>query len=350
MNTYRIIINPISPFATPLHSDTIFGQCMWLLKFMKGNEFLNTFINDIKENKKYFVISSGFISDEILLPMIPMHLAEEEKIKTEFIKRLTNDEKIKKDFLFYLFKKKNKQKKLKIKELFDNLEQSIDYFYGLKEDKKEDKIDNFLDMIRKNEKRKDKSILKEESVMRNRINRLSNRVDEGALFTSSYTFYVKDVDISIYIKTNCFTIDEVKELFTNLGNYGFGADSSIGKGLFIVKKIKDITNEINKISNPNFILSLSNYIPNDDEIDMEQSFYSVFLKQGKLGGEYATGIGSNVRSYVKIPLLMIRDSSLLKIKKEKEIYGKIEAEINRYDKNIIQSGQTFDIKLLIKEV
>ncbi|MCX8093976.1 MAG: hypothetical protein N3E50_07430 [Candidatus Goldbacteria bacterium] len=349
MNIFKITITPISPFASPLQSDTIWGQCMWMIKFLKGENYLISLLNEIKENKKFFIVSSGFVNDEVLLPFIPLEIEKEKELQNKFntikedYEKETGD-KIQKDsdFLFYLFMKKNKQKKMKINEIFKNTNLNIQQLYNLFDDKK---IKYFISNIKNN---KNKSSLENKiqeniSVIRNRINRLKNTVDIGALFDSYITFYAEQLHITIYIKTDCFNIDELKDLFENFGKYGYGADSSIGKGLFKVIKIEQLQIEENK--SPNYILSLSNYIPDEKEVVLNESYYSVFLKQGKLGSEYSGGINGNTRSYVKVPLIMIKEGSLLKVKENKQVYGKIITDVNKYNSNIIHSGQTFDIKL-----
>lgn len=343
MNTYKITINPLSPFGTPLQSDTIFGQCVWILRYLKGNDFIQKFLDDLKQGKKYFVVSSGFLNDEIILPMIPINPKKENEIKNKFEEKLNSEEKSKAKFLFYLFKKQNKRKKIKLQELFENLQRHIDYFYGLQEDK----IDAFLEFLRGARKNKTKYNV-DEIIMRNSINRRTNTVNEGNLFSVIYTFYKEGAQINIYVKTDYFNQNEIREIFDFLGKFGFGADSSTGKGLFSVEDVKEI--QLPSPDNPNYILSISNYIPDENETDLSKSYYDMFLKQGKLGGEYSSGIGVNVRSYIKTPLLMIKESALLKINEIKEVYGKIETNVNKYDSNIIHTGQIFDIKLLINEV
>lgn len=355
MKTYTIKIKPISPFVTPLQSDTIFGQMVWMIKFLYNKDEMLKFLNNIKENKGVFAISAGFKENKIPFPFIPMPPEKEIVFKTDFFKKLNNIENLNlqdldKEKLFLNFKKRLKKVRKYIKlqdlnQIIDVIKDVIKYKDVLNDDKffKEiiEKIKNDNEYKKNN---KDVKNVQTEYILRNTINRLTcTTLQKGGLFSVRNTFYNENYKINIFIKTDLLSADKIKEIFVSLGKYGFGADASTGKGQFEFEQI--LENDINEPEDYNFILNLSSYIPDGDEVNLYDSYYELFVKRGKLGGEYACGVNGEEQSFFKVPLIMIKEGSLLKINKKKKIYGKLVDKVNNAKEEIVQCGIAFDIKL-----
>ncbi len=350
MDNYRLIIKPITPFTSEIQSDTLFGQFLWMVKFVNGDGYFNDVLNKIKNKEKFFIVSSAFENEKIELPQIPFTVEEDLKIKESFVEKLNGiqEKDIKEalkepDFAYYLYKKKTKKYKILIdlEKVKNELNSDI-----LKPAKEEKCMNEFFNYIKTREKEKSKENKKcEDVVMRNIINRLTWTTKEDSLFYSEKKFFPDSFKYYIYIKTDLFTCDQLKSIFEILGLYGYGADTSIGCGQFIVEKLEKIN--IEEREDANYVLSLSNYIPDNNEVDLENSYYSVLLKKGKLGCAFATGIENKEKSFFKTPLIMIKEGALLKIKTQKEIYGKIIENINYANPDIIHTGQAFTIKLKI---
>ena len=39
MANYKLYLKPLSPFQTPLHSDTIFGHICWAIRYLYGEKY-----------------------------------------------------------------------------------------------------------------------------------------------------------------------------------------------------------------------------------------------------------------------------------------------------------------------
>ena len=58
MNVYRLTIEPLTSFRTPLQSDTIWGHLMWALRYLEGESALLAFLGRYREGDPPMLVSA----------------------------------------------------------------------------------------------------------------------------------------------------------------------------------------------------------------------------------------------------------------------------------------------------
>ena len=71
MNTYRLTLQPLSAFGTPLAGDTLFGQLCWALRHLLGNAALTQLLDGYTAGRPFAVISDGLPAGHLPLPTLP---------------------------------------------------------------------------------------------------------------------------------------------------------------------------------------------------------------------------------------------------------------------------------------
>jgi len=304
-----------------------------MIKYVSGESKVKEFLGNITSGAGVFAVSSGFEHDMFPVPFVPLNEKAEKKISDIFAdaaKKLGAERKA--EYYASRFKKSMKKSVTQIK--FEALRDYIPGEMNITEQDAESFVKGNC-IVR--EEGKSNSAWSETN--RNIINRLTGTTGLNGLFTSSAEFFKKGIMKDLYVRTDMLNKDEIKELFEVLGKYGYGADSTIGRGLFKVVNIEDV--EFRKDEGATHVLSLSSYCPLKTEADLSESFYSVFVKRGKMGGDFAGGMPGSEKSFFKLPLLLIKEGALVRIREDKDVYGMFVQNVNKHDSRIIQSGFTF---------
>ncbi|WP_104713535.1 type III-A CRISPR-associated RAMP protein Csm4 [Helicobacter cetorum] len=140
-----------------------------------------------------------------------------------------------------------------------------------------------------------------ESIIRNQINRLSFSTQEGFdPYPSIEITYATKLWLFVLVET-CIK-DKIEKTLEKIGEYGFGKDSSIGKGRF---KIKEIKCPISNLKSE-YYMSLSPTILIDDNI--ENAWYEPFTRFGKFGLQNAHD------NFMKKPVLMADSGAVIQTK------------------------------------
>lgn len=346
MKTYRVILEPLGPVATPFQSDTIFGNLVWMIKYILGDDEVENFLGKIISGEGVFAVSAGFTHDTLPLPFVPLSEESEKKLDSVFasaVKKLKAERKA--EYYAAKFKKQAKETIRNIK-----IEDLQSYIPG-KMDITEEEAELFIKCHNKDEKNKEigngdckwEKNSDDGSVWsvsyRNIVNRFTGCTGIDGLFESGAEFFKEGTLKDIYVRTNMKSENEIKDLFEVLGKYGYGADSSIGRGQFKVIKVEEVT--FRNDDGATYMLSLCSYCPIKGEADLSHSYYSVFIKRGKMGGDFAGGIPGYEKSFFKLPLILIKEGALINIKESKDVYGSLIRDVNKFESKIVQSGFTF---------
>ncbi|SHJ72147.1 type III-A CRISPR-associated RAMP protein Csm4 [Tepidibacter formicigenes] len=338
---YEWKINPKSSFLTKLHSDTIWGHIMWAIRYLDGENYLKSILNEFKNYNPPFIVSNGFLSN--YLPFI----------KTSYINNADNN-KLAKD---------SKAVKIKLTKLLKQIEDieyvNIDVFNEIREGKKlktiyKELVQNIrcpitMEKIEPNFKRKLElffkskeeyikkynikqysDLIKTVNVTKNRINRITNSSEQeygSGVFNNIETFY--NSTLSIYIKVrDDFDIDKLKKYLDYIQLTGFGKKASSGKGHFetvYFKERKDLFE--NNFSGNGFVI-LSNYIPKNGDFEGVISS-NIITKRAKVSGLY-----SNRENVFKKPFVCYSPGSVFRGKAD-EIKGRMLSGLY-YDDNVVQ--------------
>jgi len=286
---YTIEICLKSPIITSFQSDTIFGHICWAIRFLYQNgenklrEFLETYN---QEGIPPLLVSNGFPTGYLPKPVIPPITQDELDAFVGRENRIANSFKIK-TIKKLPFIRKDSFEQLQIGTIMPlTLFKSMDTDYKtiMKDLEKEQGI----------------------VVQHNTVNRMEGKVKQG-LYAQEETFYNTDArKFVIYLKTYCFSREELKTIFTFIGEGGFGRDKSTGKGYFTYDVNDGI--DLQEAKNPNAFMTLSSFIPKEN--DPVEGYYQTILKYGKLGGLYAKGTPEVNGNPFKKPLIMFSAGSV----------------------------------------
>ncbi|TVL99057.1 MAG: hypothetical protein CV087_19410 [Candidatus Brocadia sp. WS118] len=324
MARYRLIINPCSPFQTPLHSDTLFGHICWALRYLKGENKLLKFLKTFDENNASLILSSGFPNDFLPMPVLrPLSIAEENELWQEYKKgsqtRLEFTGELK------LFKKVSYIEITAMEMLKNNLSY---YHLYTKHLHGEILLEN-----------KDIFKLKQVEVWHNSKNRLTDRVVEGKLFAKEDTFYKEGMKLCIYIEDTYFGASGLNEILDFIARSGYGADKSVGRGAFNYEIIEGWN--LPESDNPNGFMTLSHYHPKHG--DFQDGFYDTSTKFGKIGGHWAAGIDGGP---YKMPVLMLNPGSVFVTDNQKSFYGSLIPDVHK-QKGVVHYGIALPLKVRV---
>lgn len=120
---------------------------------------------------------------------------------------------------------------------------------------------------------------------------------------------------------------------------GYGADKSVGRGLFDYK-FQDNW-DLPESNNPNAFMSLSNYHPKSG--DFTDGFYDTSTKFGKIGGHWAAGIDGGP---YKMPVLMLNPGSIFITNNQKSFYGGLIPNVHK-QKDVVHYGIALPLKVRV---
>jgi len=256
MKLYKYTINPVSPFATPVKGDTLFGSICWAIVYLYGEDKLKGFLKDYDENP-FLIVSDGFLKNHLIKPTFPRALLGE----------LEDG------------KKKEYRKKIWV-EVSDILKGDFS------KAKKESEVE-----FRKN--------LFE---VKNSINYKTFTTGEGfAPFLVDSVIYLKEVDIYMLIRDD--VISEIKRAFKLLSKLGYGKDANLGKGRFEIVGFKEF-----HVKESDMYMVLSDFVKS--EVD-GKVYYDVVTKFPKTRGDLPNPF--------KNPLLMAKVGAGIKLSKKDKL-------------------------------
>lgn len=318
MAKYKLIIKPISPFQTPLHSDTLFGHICWAFRYLKGKDELLKFLRAFDDSSAPLVLSSGFPKDYLPMPVLrPLSIDENEvlqkqyKTKLEFVREMKTFKKV-----FYI--------QISAMELLKN---DLSY-YNLY-------TKHLLGEILLESSK----ISKTDEVWHNAKNRLTDRVIEGRLFAKSDIFYDEGAELTVYIEDNYFERKTLGEIFDFISRSGYGADKSVGRGTFEYELLDGW--DLPEAEDSNAFMTLSHYHPQED--DFKDGFYDTSTKFGKIGGHWASGIDGGP---YKMPLLMLNPGSVFFSDIRKPFYGTLIPNVHK-QQGVVHYGIALPLKVRV---
>ena len=260
---YRMI--PVSPFHIGvkegslektmyyIHSDTLFGGICSAYRLLYGRDELESLLEEFKESPPFMISSAFPYVDDIYFLPIPRSINLTKYVDKEYIKRFKKIEFVSKQML----------------EDFIKNDFSLD-------------VDNILQgkFLVNNEERER---LEKNNIKRIWFDKEVPRVSIDRINSSSNIYYFGE----IYYNKGCglyFLVDFIKKDYSNkleaairlLGDEGIGGDRSYGRGLF---KLED--DGLSWDLESGFFITLSLYLPMDDEIDMvRDGFYEIERRSG----------------------------------------------------------------------
>ncbi|CAH1191510.1 CRISPR-associated protein Csm4 [Candidatus Nitrotoga sp. BS] len=275
MRTYRASITPLSAFGTLLLGDTLFGQLCWAIRNRYGeqrlDELLDGYTNTI--SNPFVVVSDAFPSGFLPRPALPSSWFDEiQGEDRKAVKRLTW---------------------LPISKFHQPVAQWLNFcqpaaeLFGSTPD--------------------------EHPQPHNTLDRITGTTGTGQFVPyvmSQSWFGEKDyndlivLDIYLIFDETRITADELRQLFEDIGNIGFGRDASIGLGKYAVQDwtIFELPSQINT----NSWMTLAPSAPQDLCWNSARCFYQTFTRFGRHGDVAVHG-----KNPFKTPLLLTVSGAVL---------------------------------------
>lgn len=221
MALYKYRLYPLSPFASPVQSDTFAGHLLCAAGELYGVKKITELIDLFKQGKPPFSVSSAFPADCLPMPFLPgltrqkvaeMLDSNQDKDLSEF---LVNLKKFKKKIWLSIYAFERLRNKLSLESLF------IDWM-GNKDDYPDINASSSFQT-------------------HNTIDRRTGTVVEGGLYFSPITAFGPDFGFDIYVETH--DLDLFEACLDHISNSGYGADSSTGKGAFSWERINGFNSD-----------------------------------------------------------------------------------------------------------
>ncbi len=269
MESLKITLKPRSSFASPLMSDTLFGNFCWQFVELYGERRLE---KCLQNPEPFIAFSDGFPSGFLPKPLLkPQGQADKRHKKLSFVR---------KDTLLNTHP-------LTETRLFQNLTE-----------------EDFLNLP-----------LKQKRIFKNTINRLSNQTSH--LYSTEETFFEEGLCFDVYLKYQSHLIkkEEIYEVLTNMGKAGYGKDASTGKGRFEIKECETSPEILRPRPDCKSFMSLSHGLPDSS---IKRGYFKTITKFPKHGGYLA--IAANP---FKNPIILTIPGSVFFVNEIKEVYGQL---------------------------
>jgi CRISPR-associated protein Csm4 len=341
MKSYTLKIEPISPFLTPLESDTLFGHICWALEYLggfTGSKNLTNFLEEFDKQNPPLIMTNAFPAGYLPFPLLPPFTNEEKvDLRDRYIEKGKGDE-----FGFIQW----------LKELSRQEYIALDTFFQYrhafsKYDLYAAVLEGTLSGYRFSKFSQDSAAEVPEvesqtvEVYHNAIDRITGKVKEGQLFSKNSTFYKQDVRFHVYLKTGYFTIEELKKIFEYISMNGFGADKSTGSGRFEFELEPGVP--FNDIEDFNAYLLFSNTHPS--VLQHHSSYYTTQTKFGKLGGTFST---NSKYSPFKYPVILLNPGSVILSQESAEFFGENFNEVHPQLSQVRHYGIGYPVKMRLK--
>ncbi len=257
MNTYRITLSLQSAFATPLKGDTLFGQLCWGIRNRLGEERLNLCLEGYTNNQPFAVVSDAFPEGYLPLPKLPScfyQIPEGEDRKAVKKRAWLPETELQKPLNDWLYHAVNAK----------TIVCGSDAHIATKH------ISNLSE---------------KHPQPHNTINRQTNTTGEDgfAPYSVEQEWFIPGLRWTVYIllDTDRLSIEDCQQCLTDIGQFGFGKDASIGLGKFKIESFQE--QSLPAQNNANACLTLAPSAPQNLGFDSQSSFYQLFTRFGRHG-------------------------------------------------------------------
>jgi CRISPR-associated protein Csm4 len=191
------------------------------------------------------------------------------------------------------------------------------------------------------------SLVRQDVATKNTINRVTDTTvaGEGSLYVQEETIHTGLLEVWLLLAEDLANdLSRVRGWFEMVGMGGFGAGASVGKGRFRVMDLELLPpgdpRGLPRLAKANGFMVLSAYVPRSGE--PREGWYRLRVKRGKLGGEFATTV-----PVWKKPLLMCEPGSVFAAKSPLAWYGRLVDEMSFHRSGIVQYGIALALPLVL---
>jgi len=269
METLIAIIEPRSAFGGPMKGDTLFGQLCWAARHRWGEERLDQLLQGYADGKPFAVVSDAFPKDHLPRPAMPLHRFDE-------VPGIDRKQVKKRDWL--------------PREHFPR------------------PLSRWLEYAVTENQIAGRQLRISHTQPHNTINRLTGTTGSGefAPYAMEQHWFAPQLRFELYIAhdRSRLTADEIHQLLEDVGQSGYGRDTSIGLGKFNVASIE--ARPWPAQEGANACLTLAPCAPQGLAFDPEKSWYQPFVRFGR-HGDLAVHTGRPFKN----PVLMADTGALL---------------------------------------
>jgi len=296
---YKVRFRPLSGFVSEVSSDILWGHLLWAVRYVFSEAELKRLLENMKNDVFKGILCTSLFPEKNSVEYLPA------------LKYPTNPENPEmKQLKKIKYIPKGKLDTLRGEFTFERYEQMLLSLIGGRDSFQ---TSGWLDFIY-------------DLQMHNIINRRSNTVNAGGLFSSQTTCLPEGVALYAYVYFP-YDTEKFKQILEYFLASGFGADKSTGKGRFCIDLKKDVQviddGVFSFSGSSNAFASLSLYSPLPEELNLEKSFYKVKPKIGRLGEAF-----SRKNPYYKRPLWFLEEGSVCLPLEKKQVYGKLAENVH----------------------
>ena len=257
---YKTTLTPHTAFASPLVGDMLFGQICSALAQRQGSDALTALLAGYTEGKPFAVISDAFPAGFLPKPRVPIAMVQ------ALDSSLKNTDPT---------QRKAAKKKAWVP--------SASVFSSVAE------APSLIDLWRSASELPPAQRSKAAPETHNSINRLTSTTD--ATFTPysvSNIWHGGALDLYCVLDTARFTAADLKAVLTDIGQWGYGKDATVGKGKFSVGKIESMQAPApctHPTSTPQPLWTLGACAPQGLGFDAQNSYYTPVTRYPRHGGE-----------------------------------------------------------------
>jgi len=323
----KLTVQLNSGLLSQFDSDTTFGIFCWRLSHLLGEEKLKEFLDRYLNDNPVFTISNDLIEVKNTL-FFPVPV---------YIPSVDNSDQSKKEKIGGMLKHKENRTRnyISLRQLNAFLNGNIEEYSKKEEDLFAD--ENNLQILSPG--------YTSELRVGVAIDRDTSKSKDGQLFSfhpkylkegNQIIFLVKIIDQQAFDDFNCEAV--LRDVFET----GYGKKKSSGFGQCKVIDFKPF-DEIKEPENVNGFISLSNYLPAEDD-KITSGFYDTKVKYGRLGEVFSLSANP-----FKQPVLITGPGSCFKTKETKEWYGRVtlSGEISPSKPEVIHFGISFSLSALL---
>lgn len=306
MITYRVALEPLSSFITPLQSDTIFGHLAWAAALTHGDGELAELLRAFRQGKPPFLLSEAFPEGYLPAPALPPPGRSDVVEMARSRHGATTREALRETVEAV---KRARRRPFLPAQTFQALAGDLSprtlYAALMDPPVPPTRCERCQARLYPGGVASVGRASTRAVVTRTAINRLTGAGLQGHLFPHDEEFFAAGARLEIWLAAESVGMAaRVHRWLTVVEQGGFGKRKSAGQGRFRLGPLERA--ETPSSPDANAFVTLSSYVPRHG--DPTVGNWRAIIKRGKLGGPWATG--DNVW---KKPLLMFAPGSVFRV-------------------------------------